>query len=1085
MVVVMNGGEDILAGAPDPHPASRPARPAWVPAGPCAEAIASHDWHGTPLGPVDGWPAPLRTVLGLLLLSPSPMVLLWGREGHMLFNDATAATIGPAWPEVLGRPVVQTFPQLADLNRRVLETCLAGEALSLRAQEIPHDRGDGLETAWWDIDYLPVLGEDGQPLGALANVMEATDRVLAQRESREGDRRLRAVADNLAGAVVYQLETSRDLSERRYTYVSGNAETLIGVDPAVAATDPLAWTKALHPDDLAPIMEAERRAAATLTPLDIEVRLTDPKGAPLRVRIVSRPREMPRDRLLWDGMLLDLTAIRKAEADRARASSLLEVIGASTPDLVFAKDRSSRFLYANPAMARLIGIPLDRLVGMDTEGWASEPAEAETLRANDLRIMDGGETVEFEEVYTGADGRTRTYRTVKTPLRDATGAVVGLVGLSGDITELKQAEAELRRLNASLESRVAEALAERRLWAEVFEATEARISVLGSDGRLLAANRALLDATEPVLGRRPRIGDTLEDMFEPSPDLLPGIAALWQRALGGEAYSLVNELGDQAFELRFEPMRDDEGHVFAAFQIATDVTERVRDQRRAEAAEAARREADALYRAYFQNSAEGLFVVQVFPDGGFGIEEVNPAHEAAIGLGNAGLFGKRLEEQIPPELFGPVSANYRRVVETGEVQRYRESADLGGRMLHVETVLVPVRDETGRISRIMGSARDMTAQVQAEEALRQSQKLESMGSLTGGVAHDFNNLLTPIIGSLDMLQRRGVGDDRMRRLVDGAMQSAERARVLVQRLLAFARRQPLQPVPLDLGDLVEGMAGLVASTVGPRIRVESAVEPGLPPVRADANQLEMAILNLAVNARDAMPDGGALRIAADRAPGAEGPAGLNRQAAYARLSVADTGLGMDEATRARAVEPFFSTKGVGRGTGLGLSMVHGLATQLGGALEIRSRPGEGTTVELWLPLAGEALPVGQDPAPVAIRPTSGTVLLVDDEELVRASTASMLDELGYKVVEVASAEEALRLVQGGFAPDLLITDHLMPGLSGIDLVRRLRAERAAPPTLLISGYAEDAAIPADLPHLTKPFRQADLVAALAALVPAR
>jgi CheY-like chemotaxis protein/two-component sensor histidine kinase len=376
----------------------------------------------------------------------------------------------------------------------------------------------------------------------------------------------------------------------------------------------------------------------------------------------------------------------------------------------------------------------------------------------------------------------------------------------------------------------------------------------------------------------------------------------------------------------------------------------------------------------------------------------------------------------------------------------------------------------------------MTAQVQAEEALRQSQKLESMGQLTGGVAHDFNNLLTPIIGSLDMLQRRGLGDERMRRLVDGALQSAERAKTLVQRLLAFARRQPLQPVAVGLGSLVEGMADLVASTVGPRIRVETAVEPGLPPVRADANQLEMAILNLAVNARDAMPEGGTLRIEAGT--GGARPAGL-ASGGFARLLVRDTGLGMDEATRARAVEPFFSTKGVGRGTGLGLSMVHGLASQLGGALELRSRPGQGTEVALWLPLADELAAGEPDPGLAAPPPAAaGTVLLVDDEELVRASTAQMLAELGYAVTEAASAEEALGLLDGGLAPDLLVTDHLMPGMTGTDLVRALRGRGQPASALLISGYAEDAGLPADLPRLTKPFRQAELAAALAGL-PAR
>jgi CheY-like chemotaxis protein/two-component sensor histidine kinase len=360
-----------------------------------------------------------------------------------------------------------------------------------------------------------------------------------------------------------------------------------------------------------------------------------------------------------------------------------------------------------------------------------------------------------------------------------------------------------------------------------------------------------------------------------------------------------------------------------------------------------------------------------------------------------------------------------------------------------------------------------------------------MGQLTGGVAHDFNNLLTPILGGLDRLHRKGVGDDRDRRMIAGALQSAERARTLVQRLLAFARRQPLQPAAVDVAEVMRGMADLVASTTGPRIDVAVEAEPGLPAALADANQLEMAILNLAVNARDAMPDGGRLRIAAracEVRPGAPGPAAPGH---YVSLSVADNGIGMDEAVLARAVEPFFSTKGVGRGTGLGLSMVHGLAAQLGGALAIRSRPGQGTEVELWLPAAQAPRPASSSsagPSPDAVGADSdGTVLLVDDEDLVRAATADMLAELGYHVVEAGTAAEALRRIDQGLVPDLVVTDHLMPGMSGTELAGYLMRQRPGLRVLIVSGYADVDGIAPDLPRLAKPFRRDELAASLRAL----
>ncbi len=370
----------------------------------------------------------------------------------------------------------------------------------------------------------------------------------------------------------------------------------------------------------------------------------------------------------------------------------------------------------------------------------------------------------------------------------------------------------------------------------------------------------------------------------------------------------------------------------------------------------------------------------------------------------------------------------------------------------------------------------------AQDALRQSQKLEAMGQLTGGVAHDFNNLLTPIVGSLDLLQRRGLGDAREQRLIDGALQSAERARVLVQRLLAFARRQPLQPSAVDVGDLIAGMAELVASTSGPNIKLEVAVADDLSPALADPNQLEMAILNLAVNARDAMRDGGTLTIAATDEEVGPGHRSSLPPGRYVHLSVADNGTGMDRATLARAVEPFFSTKGIGKGTGLGLSMVHGLASQLGGALAVSSKKGLGTNIDLWLPVSaarpGEATPA---PEPPVRADTLGTVLLVDDEELVRMSTADMLTDLGWRVAEAESAEAALVSLDGGLAIDLLVTDHLMPGMTGADLARIVLERSPGTAVLVVSGFADTDEIAPDLPRLAKPFRQADLAASIAAL----
>jgi PAS domain S-box-containing protein len=404
---------------------------------------------------------------------------------------------------------------------------------------------------------------------------------------------------------------------------------------------------------------------------------------------------------------------------------------------------------------------------------------------------------------------------------------------------------------------------------------------------------------------------------------------------------------------------------------------------------------------------------------------------------------------------------------------------------HWEITYTPLRDADGKIIGAFHLANDISDRLRAEqeldnaqEALRQSQKMEAMGSLTGGVAHDFNNLLTPIIGSLDMLQRKGIGGEREQRLIGGALQSAERAKTLVQRLLAFARRQPLQTRAVDVAKLVRGMVDLISSTLGPQIKIFCNLPVDLPAALVDDNQLEMAILNLSVNARDAMPEGGRLTISAQNADvGHRNTLGL-RPGCYIHLSVADTGTGMDEDTLRRAVEPFYSTKGIGKGTGLGLSMVHGLAAQLGGALFIESRLGSGTDVQLWLPTTRETVLEADEVSENSPNAGAGCALLVDDDEMVRATTADMLSELGYDVIEAESAEQALSLVAAGLKPILLVTDHLMPGKNGTDLARDILQQLPGIRILIVSGYAEFEGIALDLPRLVKPFRQSDLATIL-------
>ena len=413
-----------------------------------------------------------------------------------------------------------------------------------------------------------------------------------------------------------------------------------------------------------------------------------------------------------------------------------------------------------------------------------------------------------------------------------------------------------------------------------------------------------------------------------------------------------------------------------------------------------------------------------------------------------------------------------------------------GTTFWASVVIDPIRDDDGKLIGFAKITRDLTEReaVQREletarEALFQSQKMDAIGQLTGGVAHDFNNLLMATLSSLELLRKRLPDDPQAARLLDNAVEAARRGANLTQRMLAFARRQDLKPTEVDIPALVQGMADLIKRSLGPSISIDVRFPLRLPPVIVDVNQLEMALLNLVVNARDAVPDGSIIIAAKEHVVGEGGNGGL-RPGRYASLSVIDNGTGMDAATLARATEPFFTTKGIGKGTGLGLSMIHGLAEQSGGCFTMESEPGKGTTATLWLPVA-DAVRV----APTTIRTEAAnppqtrrlTVLAVDDDALVLMNTVALLEDLGHKVFEAWSGEEALEIFEREPDIDLIVTDQAMPNLTGVELIERVLARRPDLPIVLATGYGELPAPGANAAviRLGKPFAQTDLERAVA------
>ena len=1265
--------------------------------GECGALIALRDWADTPLGSLASWPQSLRTATSLLLRSPAPLVMLWGEDGVMLYNDAYSVFACGRHPKLLGSKVREGWPEVADFNDHVMKVGLAGGTLAYRDQELTLHRHGRPEQVFMNLDYSPVLDEANRPAGVLAVVVETTDRMAADRRQAFRlalEEQLRGLAEPTAmmKAATALLGRHFGVAHVGFAEVEGDGDHIVITqdwDDANLASVAGRWRM----DDFGPAVAAEVKAGRTVTIADVN---DDPRTrapeviagfARLRTRAVldvplmregrmvgllflhdAQPRAWTPDEIALAETVCERlwSAVERAaaEAERERADALR----AAQTQILETAVQDTSLTHALETLVHIVeGLSRSGVLGsvllLDPDGQHLRHGAGPSLPKAYNEAIDGiavgpsvgscGTAVHLRRPVhvadIAADPLWADFRELavshglrscwSTPIFAAKGEVLGTFAMYHRQPR-EPAPADLELLDFVASS--AALLIERRSAEERLRTSETRyrqivegaedfaIVTLDTSGMITGWNTG----AERVLGwaRDEAIGRSGEMIFTPE-DCAKGVPGKEMHRADADDRSV-----DERWHLRKDGSRFwGSGLMMRLADHPGGYLKMFRDRTGEHQAEAGRRESEERLRLAVDNAEIGFWDVDlvngrlvwpsrtkamfgISPDvpvtmqdfyAGLHPDDLAPTSDAFAGAtdparravydveyrtigkedgavrwvaakGRGAFDGpgptarcervigtaiditgrkrveaelrelnERLEQRVTERTaelrrfrdiveatISPIcafDADYRLIAfnkahndefrrvngfdsklgdvfpdlfipEQRAVMRALMARALTGERFTVveefgrpelgqpfwEITYTPLLDDAGRVIGAFHLALDISDRLLAEaelaaaqEALRQSQKMEAMGSLTGGVAHDFNNLLTPIVGSLDMLQRRGVGGEREQRLIAGAMQSAERAKTLVQRLLAFARRQPLQPSAVDVGRLVEGMADLLASTTGPQVRVAVEVAKSLPPAQADPNQLEMALLNLGVNARDAMPDGGVLRISATRESVRE-PRGDLRRGHYVRLSVADTGVGMDEATLARAVEPFFSTKGIGKGTGLGLSMAHGLAAQLGGALAIQSRRGVGTNVELWLPVSATTVEEAKAAAP-PILPCGqrGLALLVDDEEVVRASTSDMLQELGYRVQEADSGESALAWVNEGAHPDLLVTDHLMPGMTGVDLARALRSRIVDLPVLIVSGYAEAEGVAADLPRLTKPFRSGELAASLAGLTATR
>ena len=795
--------------------------------GELAALIRTFDWASTPLGPIGQWPQSLKTATGLLINSPVPIVMLWGPDGVMIYNDAYSVFAGGRHPKLLGTKVRQGWPEVADFNDHVMKVGLAGGTLSYRDQELTLHRSGRPEQVWMNLDYSPVPDESGRPAGVVAIVVETTERVLAERSAAAATARQRRQFEQAPGFII------------------------------------------------------------TMT------------GPEHRVDFVNDTHRQVFNSEAWPGL-----TIREAFPS-IEGQGFFEVL-----DQVYATGEAHHF--------------------------DSAPVRYK-------RTKDGPEEV-------------RNLSFIYAPVTDEDGAVTGIFCEGFDVTETQRAqdaaresEARLRQLNADLERKV-------------IERTQARGTI-----------------------------------WQVSPDLLG--------ALNGDGY----------------------------------------------------------------------------------FETSNPAWESVLGWTEEEVARMSIFELLHPYDIERSRAGFE-LTQIGKPairfpNRYRCK---DGSYRWISWVGIP---EDGLV---YCSGRDITEEKAAEaellaaqDALRQSQKMEAVGQLTGGIAHDFNNLLAGISGSLELLEKR-MSEGRLagsERYIAAAQGSARRAAALTQRLLAFSRRQTLDPKPIDANRLIASMEDLIRRSVGPDVELEVVGAGGLWTTRVDPSQLENALLNLCINARDAMaPDGGRLTIeTANRwlderaAKDRDLPPGQ-----YISLSVTDTGAGMSPDVLAQAFDPFFTTKPLGQGTGLGLSMIHGFLRQSGGQVHIYTEPGKGTTVSLYLPrFAGAQEPVEADEPTYANEAGRGeTVMIIDDEAIVRMLVVEVLGEAGYRVVEAEDGPSGLEILQSDARIDLLITDVGLPGgMNGRQVADAARLTRPDLKVLFVTGYAENAVVgnghlDAGMQVITKPFAMA-------------
>ena len=729
-------------------------------------------------------------------------------------------------------------------------------------------------------------------------------------------------------------------------------------------------------------------------------------------------------------------------------------------------DRDEVYRFVNKPYSEWIGLPRKQMLGMTMRELLGERNYADRKPMIDTALA--GERQFFAGTYDHPERGTLALQIDYVPWVTPGGRVEGFVVVLNDVTEQRIAERSLRE-------------SEER-FRRIANSAPALMWVTRLDRVRDFVNEAYAEfACGP--GCNPDAARKLDWKSRIHPDDVERIVA---ESIAGEAsmkrFTLEGRYKRWDGEYRWlrtvsQPRFGPDGELVGFIGVGTDITlakeAELELRRQVEEQTAQLAASEAQFRAVFEAALEIMVLLK--PDGT--VLAVNNRREAWRHNNPAEALGQKLWDAPTMRHYPQHAALMKRAIATAakgevfttEVKMEREGVPTA----YLDVSVQPVRGPDGKVLYLLFEARDITELKAAQEQLRQSQKMEALGQLTGGIAHDFNNLLTVVVGGLDIISKRAT-DAKLKRYADNALAAAERGARLTGQLLAFSRVQRLEVRPTYVAPLIQNMRALLRNVLGPGITKRFELDEAMMPVMADPTQLEVGILNLAINARDAMPKGGVLTFAT-RAVQVRGDPELE-DGDYVELTISDTGVGMPPEVAERAFEPFFTTKEVGKGTGLGLSMVYGMARQSGGAARIESRPGKGTTVKLFFRKAEaaalESAPAPDEPISASVPMAPLSVLVIDDDPDVRSFVVAALEEQGYRVSEASNGRDGLASIERE-TPDLVVLDFIMPGLSGADVARRILDKRPDQPILFVSGYNETDAVKRtapDAPLLAKPFR---------------